>query len=140
MRTILFWLHLSAGVASGVFIFIMAATGVVLSFEKQTIDFVDRDIRSVVVPNNTHPRSINDLLQAVRRAGIGDPTAIVLRNQPQAATQFSIGRGKTAYVDPYSGAVLGVSSLAAHDFFFTVERLHRALGAPLGSKSLGHWL
>jgi uncharacterized iron-regulated membrane protein len=44
------------------------------------------------------------------------------------------------YVDPYSGAVLGASSVRAHAFFFAVERLHRALGAPLGSKTAGHWL
>jgi uncharacterized iron-regulated membrane protein len=140
IRKTLFWLHLSAGVTAGLFIFIMAATGVVLSFERQTIEFVDRDLRSVTLPNGAQPRPMNELLEAVRRAGMGDPTAIVLRHQPQAATQFSIGRGKTVYVDPYSGAVLGLSSPAAHNFFFGVERLHRALGAPLGSKSLGHWL
>jgi uncharacterized iron-regulated membrane protein len=83
---------------------------------------------------------MNELLQAVRRAGIGDPTAIVLRNQTEAAIQFSIGRSKTVYVDPYTGAVLGVSSERAHEFFLAVERLHRALGAPLGSKTVGHWL
>jgi uncharacterized iron-regulated membrane protein len=71
---------------------------------------------------------------------MGTPTAIVVCPQPQAATQFAIGRGKTVYVDPYSGAVLGLSSTRAHEFFFAVERLHRALGAPLGSKSAGHWL
>ncbi len=140
IRKVLFWLHLSAGVTSGLFIFIMAATGVLLAFERQIADFVDHDIQFVTVPSEAHARPVNDLLNAVRRARMGRPTAIVLRNQPQAATQFSIGRGKTVYVDPYSGAVLGVSSAAAHDFFFNLERLHRALGAPLGSKSIGHWL
>src|SRR4051794_30287696 len=118
----------------------MAATGVALSFERQVVDFVDRDIRSVSVPNDAQQRGIEELLEAVRRAGIGEPTAIAVRNQPQAATQVSIGRSKTVYVDPYSGAVLGASSVRAHAFFFAVERLHRALGAPLGSKTAGHWL
>src|SRR3954452_25085434 len=140
IRKMLFWLHLSTGVATGLFIFVMAATGVVLSFERQIIDFVDRDIRSVPVPNDSKQRPLNDLLEAVRRAGIGNPSAINVPNEPQAATQFSIGRGKTLYVDPYSGAVLGVSSAAAHEFFFGVERLHRTIGAPLGSKNIGHWL
>jgi uncharacterized iron-regulated membrane protein len=139
IRRVLFWLHLSAGVTAGLFIFIMAATGVVLSFEKPVIDFGDRDLRSVV-PNDSRPRPIGDLLEVVRRSRIGDPTAIAVRNQPQAATQFSIGRAKMVYVDPYSGAVLGVSSAKAHQFFHSVEQLHRALGAPLGSKSVGHWL
>jgi uncharacterized iron-regulated membrane protein len=140
IRKILFWLHLSAGVAAGVFIFIMAATGVLLSFERQVIELIDRNIRTVSVPNDPRPRPVNQLLEAVRRADFGDPTSIIIRNQPQAAIQFSIGRNKTVYVDPYDGAVLGVSSQRAHDFFFTIERFHRALGAPLGSKTVGRWL
>ncbi len=140
MRKILFWAHLSAGVTAGLFIFIMAATGVLLCFEKQFVDFADRDLRSVTIPNDARPRPVNELIQSVRRSGLGEPTAIVVRDEPQAATQFSIGRGKTVYVDPYSGAVLGVSSQTAHQFFSTIERLHRTLGAPLGSKGIGHWL
>lgn len=140
IRKILFWLHLSIGVAAGVFIFITSATGVLLSFERQIVDFVDRDIRFVSIPQDAQPRPMNDLLLAVRRAGLGDPTGIVVRNQPQAAAQFTIGRNKTVYVDPYSGALLGLSSARAHDFFFTVERLHRALGAPLGSKNAARWV
>jgi len=140
IRRFLFWTHLVIGVTVGVFVFIMAATGVVLAFEKRITDFVDRDIRSVSVPNSAQPRTVNDLLEAVRRAGVGEPNAMVVSNAPQSATQFSIGRGKTIYVDPYSGAVLGASSAAAHNFFSEVERLHRTLGAPLGSKGAGHWL
>ena len=140
IRKVLFWLHLITGVTAGLFISVMAATGVILSFERQIIEFVDRDIRSVFAPSEAEPQPLNELLEAVRRAGLGDPTAIVLRNQPQASTQFVIERNKTVYVDPYSGAVLGTSSARAHEFFFAVERLHRALGAPLGSKTVGHWL
>ena len=140
IRKILFWSHLSAGVTAGLFVFTMAATGVLLSFEKQVIEFVDRDMRSVAVPSEARPRSLNDLLESVRRAGYGDPASITVSDEPQAATQVSVGRTKTVYLDPYSGAVLGLSSSRAHEFFSVVERLHRALGAPLGSKSIGRWL
>ena len=140
IRKILFWSHLSAGVTAGLFVFTMAATGVLLSFEKQVIEFVDRDMRSVAVPSEARPRSLNDLLESVRRAGYGDPASITVRDEPEAATQVSVGRTKTVYLDPYSGAVLGLSSSRAHEFFSVVERLHRALGAPLGSKSIGRWL
>ncbi len=140
MRKLLFWAHLCAGITAGLFIFIMAATGVLLSFEKQMTDFVDRDLRTIAVPNEAQLRPLNELLEVVRRSGQGEPSSIVLRDDPQSAAQFSIGRGKTIYVDPYSGAVLGVSSPAAHQFFSVVERLHRTLGEPLGSKSIGHWL
>jgi uncharacterized iron-regulated membrane protein len=139
-RKVLFWLHLSAGLAAGFFIFTMAATGVLLSFERQIVEFVDRDVRLVTPPNDAHSLPLNQLLDGVRHAGLGDPTAIVVSNQLQMATQFAIGRGKTVYVDPYSGAVLGSSSAKAHEFFFAVERVHRSLGAPLGHKNLGRWL
>jgi uncharacterized iron-regulated membrane protein len=140
VRKFLFWVHLILGVTAGIFIFIMAATGVVLGFEKQITNFVDRDIRSVSMPNSAEARPMNELLQSVQRAGVGEPSAMVVSNASQSATQFSIGRGKNVYVDPYSGAVLGASSGAARAFFSEVERLHRALGAPLGSKGAGHWL
>jgi uncharacterized iron-regulated membrane protein len=140
IRKFLFWTHLAIGVTAGVFIFIMAATGVVLAFETQITNFVDRHIRSVSVPNSAQPRPMNDLLEVVRHAGLGEPNAMVVSNVPRSATQFSIGRGKSIYVDPYSGAILGASSDAARNFFSEVERLHRTLGAPLGSKGAGHWL
>jgi uncharacterized iron-regulated membrane protein len=139
-RKTIFWLHLSAGVTAGVFILIMAATGVLLSFERQIVEFVDRDIKYVSVPQDPQSGSLNELLEAVRRADLGEPTAIAVRNHPRAAIQFSLGRSKTIYVDPYSSAVLGVSSPKVHGFFSGVERLHRSLGAPLGSRSVGHWL
>lgn len=140
IRKTLFWVHLAAGVAAGVCILIMAATGVVLSFERQWVEYADRDVGYVAIPNDAPARPVNDLLEAVRLAGMGDPTAIAVRNEPRAAMQVSIGRGKAVYVDPFSGAVLGASSARAHAFFFAVERLHRTLGAPMGSKSAGHWL
>ncbi len=140
MRKLFFWAHLSAGVTAGLFIFIMAATGVLLAFEKQITGFADRDIRSVTIPNEAKPRPLRDLLQSLRRSGLGEPTAIILRDPPEAAIQFALGRDKTVYVDPYSGAVLGVSSVAARQFFSAVERLHRSLGAPLGKTGIGHWL
>ena len=37
IRKSFFWLHLVIGVAAGLFIFIMAATGVMLAFERQII-------------------------------------------------------------------------------------------------------
>jgi uncharacterized iron-regulated membrane protein len=140
LRKIIFWIHLTLGVSAGVFIFVMAATGVTLAFERQITAFVDRDMRSVSESNPAQQRPIADLLQAVRKSDYGQPTAIMVRNESEAATQFSIGRGKSIYVDPYSGAILGASSATARQFFSQVERFHRAMGAPLGSKGAGHWI
>src|SRR5690242_15268747 len=37
-RRVLFWAHLSAGVVAGVFILLMSATGVLLTYEHQLIE------------------------------------------------------------------------------------------------------
>jgi uncharacterized iron-regulated membrane protein len=140
IRRILFWVHLSMGAAAGVFIFIMAATGVLLSFERQIINLVDRDVQSVSVPSDGQPRGMNELLETARRARVGEPTALIVRNGPEAAIQFSIGRNKAIYLDPYGCAVLGSGSARTREFFGAVERLHRSLGWPLGSKTAGHWV
>lgn len=71
-RKTVFWLHLSAGVTAGAFILMMAATGVLLAFERQIVQFVDRDIEYVSVPQDLQSGSLNDLLQTVRRADLGD--------------------------------------------------------------------
>ncbi len=41
IRTVFFWLHLTAGLTAGVVVFIMSATGVLLTFEKQLIYYAD---------------------------------------------------------------------------------------------------
>src|SRR5581483_3076159 len=88
IRKVFFWLHLSVGVTAGLFIFVMAATGVLLTFERQIIELVDRDIRSVAAPSDGQERRLSDLLDAVRHSGMGEPTALAVRNQPQADTQL----------------------------------------------------
>ena len=37
LRTVFFWLHLTAGLLAGVVVLIMSATGVLLAFEKQVV-------------------------------------------------------------------------------------------------------
>ena len=41
IRTVCFWLHLTAGLLAGVVVVIMSATGALLAFEKQTIYYAD---------------------------------------------------------------------------------------------------
>ena len=45
MRKIFFWLHLCLGVAAGAVILVMSVTGVLLTYEKQTVAWMDtRDL------------------------------------------------------------------------------------------------
>ena len=48
LHKIIFWSHLLAGVVGGLVIFIMSFTGVILMYEAQITEFIERDTRRVI--------------------------------------------------------------------------------------------
>ena len=50
VRRLVFWLHLLTGLTAGAVILVMSATGVLLTFEPQIVDFAERDLRTVPPP------------------------------------------------------------------------------------------
>lgn len=51
LRKIIFWSHLLAGLIGGVVIFLMSATGVILMYEHQMVEYAERGVREVVPPS-----------------------------------------------------------------------------------------
>src|SRR5262245_1750882 len=104
IRTAFFWLHLVAGLAAGVVVLIMSATGVLLTFEKQTVYWADTRNLAVDAPAGAAPLAMDDLLARVRATKLVDePTAIAVRRDPAAPVQLTVGAGAVAYADPYTG-------------------------------------
>jgi len=134
IRRILFWTHFCLGVSAGIAIFIMSITGVLLAFERQILQYADRDLRTVGHPAEARPLGFNQMLAMVSASSNAMPTAITVRPGPSATVQFAFGRDRVAYADPYTGAVLGDSSKAVRKFFAVVERWHRALGEPMQTR------
>ena len=126
-RTVLFWLHLAAGVAAGLVILVMSATGAVLAFKPQILNQVDRAVR-FVEPAGTPRLTPSQLLAAAEafRPGV-QPATLVLDRDPSASAAVGFGRDGTLYVNPYTGATLGTGSAGAQQFFRTTEDLHRWL-------------
>ena len=132
-RRVIFWTHLSIGVAAGIAILIMSITGVLLAFERQILQFADRDLRAVNVPAGVRSRSLDEMLATVSASAGSAPSGVLIRPEPSASVEFTFGSDRNVYVDPYTGAVLGEGSKPARQFFAAVERWHRALGAPLSA-------
>jgi len=125
-RTVLFWLHLAAGVTAGLVILVMAATGAVLAFKPQILNQVDRKVRFV---EPAGPRLAPSLVLAAAQAVRPDaqPATLVFDRDPSASAAVGFGRDGTLYVNPYTGATLGTGSAGAQQFFRTTEDLHRWL-------------
>ena len=133
-RTILFWLHLSAGSLAGVVIVVMSVTGVMLAWQRQITQFADR--RSIAPVSAQQPRkSPEELLAQVVAARRAVPSALTMRSDPAAPASVEFGRNALLYLDPSTGAVLGEGSQPVRRFFREVENWHRWLAAGIESRA-----
>lgn len=128
-RKVLFWLHLITGTIAGIVILIMSITGVVLMYEKQIIRWTDRGYRSGPPSSGAARLPVETLLAKVREQRHALPESITLREDLKAPAELSFGRGRTVFMNPYTGELLGEGSKGIRTFFQQVTAWHRWLGA-----------
>jgi uncharacterized iron-regulated membrane protein len=137
-RTVLFWLHLATGVVAGVVILVMCVTGVVLTYEKQMLEWADRRSGSVPLPADARPLPPETLLAAVVAAEAGAaPTGITMRVDRRAPATVSFDGGRARLVDPHTGAVLGEPSPRLRAFFRRMTSWHRWLAMEGAGRGTG---
>lgn len=129
-RKIIFWCHLTAGVAAGIVILIMSVTGVLLAYERQLTYWADTRGYQVSLTDATATRlPIETLLAKVREARPATPSTITFRADQNAPAEIGFGREGTVFINPYTGEVLGEGSTTVRSFFRIVTDWHRWLGA-----------
>jgi uncharacterized iron-regulated membrane protein len=128
IRKVLFWIHLAAGVSTGVIILVMSFTGVVLALKPQILAWSERQVRTVTPQDQ--PRLGPQALLRAASQGRPDaaPVSLAINRDPAAAAAVGLGRDGTVYVDPYNGTVLGTGSVRLNQFFQTMTNWHRWLG------------
>jgi uncharacterized iron-regulated membrane protein len=138
LRSIIFWLHLVAGVVAGIVILVMCATGVVLAFEKEIIAWAERDVRRVEVPAGAPRLPLDELLARVRtNAPDLKPSSVVVHSAPTVAVHVSANRTNAVYVNPYTGTVLPQGAAGTRAFMQTMIEWHRYLAQRDGQRPLG---
>lgn len=136
LRKILFWLHLVAGVAAGLVLLVMAASGVLLSFERQITESVDG--YQVMMPLETRKLGVEEMFAALQAAQPGpSPTGMVMSYDPTRAVAFQFGKEKTVFLNPYTGEVLGEGAKGTRGFFQFVTGVHRWLAMKGESQKTG---
>jgi uncharacterized iron-regulated membrane protein len=136
LRTLIFWMHLPAGVLAGGIILIMSVTGVLLAYEKQITAWAD-GYELVPLPGAT--RLPVETLVSLARAARPDAnvSGLTLRADPKAPALVQLGRESALFLDPYTGAVLGEGSKKARAFFHEVTDWHRWLATGSESRAIG---
>ena len=139
LRTVLFWVHLSAGVVAGVVILIMSMTGALLAFKPQIQRFVDRDVRIVQPPAEGAARlGVQAMAASVRLVKPeGQLQSIALEGDPTSSAAVSLGGEATVYVDPYTARVLGEGSKPLQASFRALTDWHRWLGGTAENRATG---
>lgn len=128
IRAVIFRLHLVVAVAVGLVVFMLAATGVVLSLEETVTGIAER--RHFVVAGDRADRLSPD--EIAEAAGLA-ATSLQYRAVPRAPVRVYEGRDRYARVDPYTGRVLRPGPGGLERFFESVHNWHRWFNVSGGS-------
>lgn len=131
VRTALFWTHLALGLAAGVAILTMSATGALIALQPQILEWLEREQRSVVIPEGAQRLAPSAILAvATRGLGRADMVTLMMAADPAQAATVSLGRDGLRYVDPYRGVVTGEGARGARRMFQWLTEFHRWFATP----------
>ena len=134
-KRIIFWAHLVVGVAFGLVILLMSATGVVLTYERQIISYMES--RAVEKPADAQLLSVDELATAVLANGGQPGNSLVLPRQDGAPATLSVSRRENHLLNPYTGERIDNAAEGTKSFFGTVTALHRWFALTGENRSLG---
>jgi uncharacterized iron-regulated membrane protein len=138
LRSVFFWLHLTAGAVAGVVILTMSVTGVLLVFEKPITGWANRGYVSAPAAPEAARLSVEVLLGRLAEAQPkAVPSVVTVRADPTAPAAIGLGRDGTVFFDVYSGRALGEGSRGVRGFFRGVTDLHRWLAMDGEARSTG---
>ena len=126
LRTLLFWPHLIAGVVAGAVILVMSVTGVLLTYERQLVDWSNRDYQSQPAAAGAPRMAIEDVVATFAQSRPLAVSSVAVGAEASDPVVISAGV-QTFYVDAYSGRVLGEGRQGMRQFLSDVRAWHRWL-------------
>lgn len=133
-RRVIFWCHLISGLTVGAVLFIMAVTGAVLAFAPQFEEASEKNVRYVTALEKRIPYN-----QIISRTSVSSgkipAIGLIIKSDPASSVVVQFGRGKSVYVNPYTGEILGGAS-KVHDFMHLIEDIHRRLALAAKGEAL----
>lgn len=141
VRQLLFWLHLTAGVAAAAVILVMSVTGVALTYQRQMQYWADtRHYRAAPAEGQTRLPVDTLIAHAESALSVDAPvtiTAVAVRADAHLPVALTAGN-KTYYANPYTGHVYGEGTgRRMRAFFSTMVSWHRYLAMTDESRATG---
>jgi uncharacterized iron-regulated membrane protein len=133
VRTVLFWAHLSIGVTAGLVILLISATGVLLTYQRQLIEWSDRVPAARSPSAGATPLGMDELLARLAASASHPPApfSVAVRNDPDAPVVVSAGADVVLLINTYTGAVIGDGG-TLRPLFRAITDWHRWIGRAPG--------
>lgn len=131
VKKILFQLHWLLGITAGLVLAVTGATGGLFAFEAELLRWLNPGVVTVTPPSGQAKLGADALLARLAQTRPGQRvTALNLSADAADAARVTFAvpgerRGRSEYLDPYSGAVLGTPR--GEGLFRFVEDVHRRL-------------
>ena len=126
VRRAIFWTHLAVGLAGAIVILMMAATGVILTYEAQLNRWALRDYRADPPVPGRAPLGLDELVE--RTAGepsAGRVASVALSRDLREPAVVRLDDGAAVYVDRFTGELLGDGNTRTRRFLRSVLYWHR---------------
>lgn len=118
-------IHFYSGIFAIPFILLMSITGLAILYDQPLKDATWSDLRTVAAGTETAPFAAQEQAVEVAYPGVAVQSMTVPRDAA-TATQFGLEDGRTAYVNPYTGVVLGRNN-PSDSVWGVLRRLHGQL-------------
>lgn len=126
LRRAIFWVHLAIGIAAATVIFMMAVTGVILTYEAQLNRWALREYRADPPPPGVAPLGLDELVSRINaRQPTGLVTSVALKRDLREPAVVRVDDRATVYVDRFSGESLGDGNTPMRRFLRSVMYWHR---------------
>jgi uncharacterized iron-regulated membrane protein len=134
-RQLIFWCHLVTGTLAGLVVLIMSVTGVLLAYQRQITNWADTRSYKIAPPANAEaPLTVEKLLARLRESERNAPATLTLYADAEAPASAGFTGGRTLFLNPYTGEILGEGAQGVRSFFRTVTDWHRWLGASVENR------
>ncbi len=125
LRRAIFWIHLAVGVTAAVAVLVMAATGVLLTYQAQLERWALRGHRADPAPGAA-PLALDELVARAGGEAPGGPVAsVALSRDPREPAVLGLGDGATVRVDRFTGERRGDGDTRTGRFLRGVMYVHR---------------
>jgi len=137
LRPIVFWSHLAIGVLAGLVILMMSVTGVLLTYERQVVNWAEQS-HSVSMETGGTVVTADGLIGIAREAEPGARRiSLTYSKDPNALVKIAIDRMPDRLVDPYTGSILHTGDTEAEGFFDSMMYMHRWFALSGDSRATG---